>query len=68
MSSHGVGTYRVIAEGDDNVAGSLSVEVALAVATFAREKGQRHVAIVDERTGGVADERDARQRFIKPSA
>lgn len=61
------GTYRVIAEGDDDVGGKLPIEEALAVAAFAREHGQRHVAIVDEQTGVMVDEDDARRRFLQAS-
>lgn len=58
------GSYRVIAEGDDAVARELSIEDALAMAEFARGTGSRHVAIVDEETGAMIDERDARRRFL----
>ena len=59
-------TYRVIAEGDDNVARGLPIGDALAVAEFAREHGKRHVAIVDEETSAIIDEAEARRRFIAP--
>jgi hypothetical protein len=59
-------TYRVIAEGDNDVAGGLPITDALAVAEFAREHGKRHVAIVDEETSAIVDEADARRRFIAP--
>jgi len=63
-------TYRVIAEGDNDVAQGLPITDALAVAEFAREHGKRHVAIVDEETSAIVDEAEARRRFIvsTPSA
>jgi hypothetical protein len=57
-------TYRVIAEGDNDVAQRLPITDALAVAEFAREHGKRHVAIVDEETSAIVDEAEARRRFI----
>lgn len=59
-------TYKVIAEGDNDVAGGLPITEALAVAEYAREHGKRHVAIVDEGTSAIVDEADARRRFITP--
>jgi hypothetical protein len=59
-------TYKVIAEGDNEVAGGLPITEALAVAEYAREHGKRHVAIVDEGTSTLVDEADARRRFIAP--
>lgn len=59
------GSYRVIAEGDDGIARELSIEDALAMVEFARDRGLRHVAIVDEETGAMIDERDARRRFLR---
>ena len=52
--------YRVIAEGDDAVAAGLTLAEAFAVLEFAREHGKRHVAIVDESTGALVDEENAR--------
>jgi len=54
----------VIAEGEDAVTGGLPIADALAVAEFPRDRGKRHVAIVDEESGALIDERDARRRFI----
>jgi hypothetical protein len=59
-------TYRVIAEGDDDLARALPITDALAVAEFAREHGKRHVAVVDEETSAIVDEAEARRRFIAP--
>jgi hypothetical protein len=59
-------SYRVIAEGDNAVAGGLPIADALAVAEFAREHGKRRVAIVDEETSAIVDEAEARRRFIAP--
>jgi hypothetical protein len=58
-------TYRVIAEGEDDVGHGLAIEEALAVAEFAREHGKRHVAVVDEQSGVLVDEHDARRRYIR---
>jgi len=54
-------TFRVIAEGDDAVGANLSLAEAVAVLEFAREHGHRHVAIVDDSTGAMVDEEDARR-------
>jgi hypothetical protein len=53
-------TYRVIAEGEDAVAEALTLGEALIVLESARARGKRHVAIVDEATGAMLDEADAR--------
>jgi hypothetical protein len=60
-------TYRVIAEGDNAVAGGLPITDALAVAEYAREHGKRRVAVVDEETSIIVDEAEARRRLIAPS-
>lgn len=54
-------TFRVIAEGDDAVAASLTLAEAVAVLEFSREHGKRHVAIVDDSTGSIVDEEQARR-------
>jgi hypothetical protein len=59
--------YRVIAEGDDGICAGLSIAEALAVARSARDQGKRHVAIVNDETGVMVDERDAR-RLIEKAA
>lgn len=59
------GIYRVIAEGEDDLARELPIAEALAVAESARHAGKRHVAIVDEQSGAMIDERDARRRFMR---
>ncbi len=59
--------FRVIAEGDDQVACGLPIVEALAVADYARGLGKRHVAIVDENSGFLVDERAARRRFLDES-
>jgi len=53
--------FRVIAEGDDAVGANLTLTEALAVLEFAREHGKRHVAIVDDATGAMVQEEDARR-------
>jgi hypothetical protein len=53
--------YRVIAEGDDGICAGLSIGEALAVVRSAREHGKRHVAIVNDETGVIIDEFDARR-------
>jgi hypothetical protein len=60
-SEIGLPRFRVIAEGDDAVGTGLTLLEALAVLEFAREKGQRHVAIVDDETGAIVDEQLARK-------
>ncbi len=55
-------SFRVIAEGDDAVGKDLTLLEALAVLEFARERGQRHVAIVDDTTGQLVPEETARSR------
>jgi hypothetical protein len=58
-------SYRVIAEGEEDVGHGLLIDEALAVAEFARERGKRHVAVVDEESGVLVDEHDARERVIR---
>lgn len=53
--------YRVIAEGDDGICAGLSIAEALAVVKSARDHGKRHVAIVNDETGAMIDEFDARK-------
>ncbi len=53
--------YRVIAEGDDGICAGLSIAEALAVVKSARDHGKRHVAIVNDETGIMIDELDARK-------
>jgi hypothetical protein len=53
--------YRVIAEGDDGICAGLSIAEALGVAKSARDQGKRHVAIVNDATGMMIDEHDARR-------
>jgi hypothetical protein len=53
-------SFRVIAEGDDDVGESLVIADAVALMDAARRDGKRHVAIVDVSTGALVDERDAR--------
>jgi hypothetical protein len=55
--------FRVIAEGDDAVGTNLTLIEAVAVLEFAREHGKRHVAIVDDTTGAMVDEKAARKRI-----
>jgi hypothetical protein len=56
----------VIAEGDDAVGSGLTLAEALAVLEFAKEHGQRFVAIVDETTGALVDEETARKHVAPP--
>jgi hypothetical protein len=58
--------FRVIAEGDDAVGSGLTLAEALAVLEFAKEHGQRFVAIVDETTGVLVDEQTARKQVALP--
>ena len=60
-------TYRVIAQGDDAVGVGLPLDEAIAVFEFAREHGKQHVAIVDESTGAMLDEGDARAMVGTPA-
>jgi hypothetical protein len=53
--------FRVIAEGDDAVGTGLTLAEALAVLDFARKRGKRYVAIVDDGTGALLDEHVARR-------
>jgi CheY-like chemotaxis protein len=52
--------FRVIAEGDDGVGRDLTLAQALALVDLARRRGHRYVAIVDDTTGALVDERRAR--------
>lgn len=52
--------FRVIAEGDDAVGRSLTLVQALALVDIARRRGMRYVAVVDDVTGALVDERKAR--------
>ena len=56
-------TYRVIAQGDDAVGVGLLLADAIALLDTARSAGKRHVALVDEATGAIVDERSARGRI-----
>jgi hypothetical protein len=53
--------YRVIAEGHDALGTGLTLDEALAVLDFARNNRKRFVAIVNDETGGLVDESDARR-------
>ena len=53
--------YRVIAEGDDAVGVGLSIGEALEVVKVARECRKRHVAIVNDETGAMIDDFEARR-------
>jgi hypothetical protein len=55
-----VRTFRVIAEGDDAVGTGLTIGEAVAVLEFTRERRGRYVSIVDDLTGTLVDEGDAR--------
>jgi len=59
--------YRVIAEGDDAVGVGLSIAEALAVAKSARDHRKRHVSIVNDETGVMVDEFDARRLASRPA-
>ena len=59
--------FRVIAEGDDCVERDLTLAQAIAVAEHARGHGKRHVAIVDDTTGTLVDDRTAR-RWVQRGA
>lgn len=52
--------FRVIAEGNDAVGRDLTLADALALVEVARRRGQRFVAVVDDSTGAIVDERRAR--------
>ena len=52
--------FRVIAEGDDAVGSELTLPQALAALDLARQQGRRFVSIVDDTTGAIVDERQAR--------
>ena len=58
--------YRVIAEGNDHVGDDLALAEAIAVMEFTRQHGGRHVAIIDEETGALVDEGDARRAVLAP--
>lgn len=60
-------TYRVIAEGEDALGSSLDVAEAITLMDSARWRGKRHVAIVDEASGEVLDEGDARAAMRRGS-
>ena len=53
-------TYRVVAQGDDAVGVGLSLGDAIALLQSARTNGKKHVALVDELTGVMLDERQAK--------
>ena len=53
--------YRVIAEGDDAVGVHLSIGEAVEVVKLARESRKRHVAIVNDETGTMVDDFEARR-------
>lgn len=53
--------YRVIAEGDDAVGVALSIAEAIEVVKHAREHRKRHVAIVNDATGAMIDDFEARR-------
>ncbi|HEX8793392.1 MAG TPA: response regulator [Polyangiaceae bacterium] len=52
--------FRVIAEGDDAVGSELTLADALTLLDVARSRGRRFVAVVDDSTGAIVDERRAR--------
>lgn len=52
--------FRVIAEGDDAVGRDLTLAAALALVDATRRRGKRFVAVVDDTTGAIIDERRAR--------
>ncbi len=52
--------FRVIAEGDDAVGRDLTLAQALALLDTTRRNGRRFVAIVDDSTGAMVDERKVR--------
>lgn len=52
--------FRVIAQGDDAVGRDLTLAQALALVDAARRRGMQHVALVDDSTGMLVDERRAR--------
>jgi hypothetical protein len=56
--------YRVIAEGDDAVGRGLKIDEAVALLEFSREHGKRFVAIVDDATGTLVDEDEARKSVV----
>jgi CheY-like chemotaxis protein len=55
--------FRVIAEGDDAVGRDLTLAQALELVELARQRGHRFVAIVDDASGAIVDERKARAWF-----
>jgi CheY-like chemotaxis protein len=60
MDPHHRSDFRVIAEGDDAVGRDLTLAQALALVDLARWGGKRYVAIVDDTTGALVDERKVR--------
>lgn len=52
--------FRVIAEGNDAVGRDLTLTQAIALVDTARRRGSRFVAVVDDSTGAIVDERRAR--------
>jgi hypothetical protein len=55
--------FRVTAEGDDAVGFDLTLVEAVALLEHSRECGKRHVAIVNDTTGSMVDEDEARRRI-----
>ena len=60
-----VRTFRVIAEGDDALGSGFTLGEALVALEQARAQSKRHVAIVDDATGSLVDEGDARRWLAK---
>jgi CheY-like chemotaxis protein len=60
--------FRVIAEGDDAVGTDLTLFDALVLLDSARLRGKRHVAIVDDTTGALVDERTARTWVLQSAS
>ena len=61
VGEHSERVYRVIAEGDDAVGVGLSIVEAVDVVKAAREHRKRHVAIVNDETGAMIDDFEARR-------
>jgi CheY-like chemotaxis protein len=57
--------FRVIAEGDDAVGTNLTLVEALLLLDVARQRGKRHVAVVNDTTGTLVDERTARTWVLR---
>jgi hypothetical protein len=55
--------FRVIAEGDDAVGFDLTLVEAVALLEHSRLRGKRYVAIVNDTTGWIVDEDEARRRL-----